>query len=130
MVAQSGWQAGFATLLIALLLTVISLYGLETYLKATGVNRMAKREMQSRQAVYRAESGIEWTKAQLTMNPDFREGVVQVAGVAVKVTAAPADGGYWVTSLAAAGNAKRKIGVLLENQFGHWYILRYQELHQ
>ncbi len=128
--AGRGSQAGFATLLIALLLTILSLYGMETYVKANGENRMAKREAQSRQALYRAESGVEWAKGQLVNNPDFREGVLDSAGGFVTVTAAPSEGGYWVTSVAQAGMAQRKIGVLLQNESGHWRILRYQELHQ
>lgn len=123
-------EAGFATLLIVLLLTVLSFYGMESYVKANGEMRMAKRETKSRQAVYLAESGVEWAKAQLTLNPNFREGALNVAGKLVTVTAAPSEGGYWVTSVAEAGSAKRKIGVLLQNQSGHWQILRYQELHQ
>ncbi len=93
---------------------------------------MAKREAQSRQAVYLAESGVEWAKGQLAHDPDFREGVLDLAGGLVTVTAAPSEGGYWVTSVAKAkaGMAQRKIGVLLHNESGHWRILRYQELHQ
>lgn len=130
LVNERGFQAGFATLLIALLLTVLSLYGMESYVKANGEKRIAKRETQSRQAVYRGESGVEWAKWQLTVNPDFREGGVDIAGGLVRVTAAPSEGGYWVTSIAEAGTAKRKIGVLLQQESGKWKIVRYQELHQ
>lgn len=123
-------QTGFATLLVALLLTILSLYGLEIYVKANAENRIAKREVQSRQAVYLAESGVEWTKSQLDHQPDFRAGSFELAGATVSVAATLSEGGYWVTSVAQAGLAKRKIGVLLQNRSGHWQVVRYQELHQ
>lgn len=122
--------SGFATLFVALLLTLLSLYGLETYVKANVENRIAKREVQSRQAVFLAESGVEWTKGQLDHQPDFRAGSFELGSGTVTVDATPSEGGYWVRSVARAGMAERKIGVLLQNRSGHWQTVRYQELHQ
>lgn len=123
-------DSGFATLLIMILLTVLSVYGLQGYVQANSLNRMARREAQSRQAIYAAEGGIEWAKSQLIRDPSWQNGQYLLAGGQVTVTAQQSEGGYMVTSLAHAGLAERKLQVLLKVDTGQWTVLRYQELHR
>ncbi|MHB1653764.1 MAG: PilX N-terminal domain-containing pilus assembly protein [Desulfitobacteriaceae bacterium] len=123
-------ESGFVTLLILLLMTTLSIYGMEGYIKANAQNLMAKREAQSRQAYYAAEGGIEWAKSQLVLNPAWRNGQVSLAGGPVIVTAELSEGGYQVTSTAHAGLAERKIQALFRVSSGQWTVLRYQELHR
>ena len=117
-----------------LLLTALSIYGVEGYLKANAQDRIARREVQSRQAIYAAEGGIEWAKSELLLDPDWKIGELSLAGGQVTVTAESnadlAEGGYLVTSTAHAGWAVRKIAVCLKRSPGRWLVLRYQEMHQ
>lgn len=122
-------ESGFVTLLVMLLLTVFFLYGLEGYENANGLNRMARREAQSRQAVHAAEGGIEWAKSQLQKDPSWQGGEYLLGERRVVVTAEQSEGGYLVISSAHAGMAERDIKVLMKMNAGHWTVLRYQELH-
>lgn len=122
-------QAGFATLLILILLVTLSLYGLEEYIGANAVNRMARREVQARQAVYTAEAGIEWAKAQLERNPAWENGTLLLSQGQVQVVASRSGEGFWVTSTSEVGLAQRKIKVFLQQASGQWMLTHYSELH-
>ncbi|MHB8124042.1 MAG: hypothetical protein ACYDEJ_00135 [Desulfitobacteriaceae bacterium] len=90
---------------------------------------MVKRLTQSHQAIYSAEGGIEWAKAQLSHNPNWQGGSKLVAECQTKVSISANGEGYWVTSLATSGLAKREIIVYLSLDSGKWSITHYQELH-
>lgn len=90
----------------------------------------AKREAQARQAVYLAEGGLEWAKAQLKVNPSWTGGTVTISGKQVLVTTQASGGGYWVTAKATTGFAQREIKVFVENTTGKWKMTQYQELHR
>jgi len=120
---------GFATLLIIVLIATLSGFGLEVYSKANSENRMARRESQSRQAIYAAEGGVEWAKAQLKVDPLVSGGNIALGEGQVKVSITAAEGGYWVTSEANSGFARRKVKVFLKLDSGDWIVSHYQELH-
>ena len=123
-------QGGFVTLLVLILLTTLAAAGLQTYVKANAVNRTARREAQSRQAVYLAEGGIEAAKGQLAVNPAWGGGIIQIGISQVQVTVtAISEGKYQVTSTAQAGLAVRKLEVILVNDTGRWTVSGYREVH-
>jgi len=123
-------SAGFATLIILILILTLTGTGLEVFIKANAGLRMSKRQAQSQQAVYCAEGGIEWAKAQLLYNPEWRGGSRLVAGKNTQVIVTPGEEGYWVTSAAVSGQARREIRVYLHNNSGEWAMTNYQELHR
>ena len=123
-------SAGYASLLILLLLTTLSGLGMEGYLKATVENRMVRRETQSRQALYVAEGGIEWAKAHLLINSELREGALSLATGRVNIVIQVSGGGYKVTSEGHSGLAVRKIEEIIQLEAGKWVIKSYQELHR
>lgn len=121
---------GSATLLILLLLTILSGLGMEVYLKANAENRMVRRVVQSQQAVYVAEGGIEWAKAHLLFNPELRQGSVSLATGHADIVIELNGGEYIVTSEGRSGLAVRKIEQIIQLENGKWVIKSYQELHQ
>ncbi|HWQ89273.1 MAG TPA: hypothetical protein VN374_04805 [Desulfitobacteriaceae bacterium] len=122
-------NAGFATLIILILILTLTGTGLEIFIKANAGLRMIRRQAQSQQAVYCAEGGIEWAKAQLLHNPEWRGGSRLVAGNNTRVTVSLGEEGYWVNSAAVSGQARREIKVYLHNSTGEWVMTNYQELH-
>ncbi|AFQ43022.1 hypothetical protein Desmer_0998 [Desulfosporosinus meridiei DSM 13257] len=121
---------GYVSLLILLLLTLLAGLGMESYLKSNTENRMVKREVQSRQALYLAEGGVEWAKAHLTTNPDLRKGSLSLDNGQVDVQIELSGGDYKVTSKGLSGLAVRKIEEHLELVNDSWVSKSYQELHQ
>jgi len=103
---------------------------MEIYLKANAGNRMVRRETQSRQALYLAEGGIEWAKAQLSVNPGLRQGTVRLETGRASVVIEVSEGGYKVVSEGRSGLAIRKIEEILQLDTGKWLVKSYQELHQ
>lgn len=121
---------GFATLLILVLFAILSTYGLEMYLKAHIENKMVRREITSRQAVYAAEGGVEWVRANLKENLDFIGGQLELGEgtVEVSVNKVDVENGYEVISNAQYGLARRRLKVKLEKMSDSWEITEYQEL--
>lgn len=110
-------------------MTTLSAYGLEMYLKAHLENKMVRREVNSRQAVYAAEGGIEWVKGRVEGDPTFPGGERMIGEGTVDVRVIAIEGGYKVTSIAQYGLAKRRLEVDLERKSEQWVITEYQELH-
>ncbi|XWX60760.1 hypothetical protein AusDCA_0871 [Desulfitobacterium sp. AusDCA] len=123
-------EKGFASVLILILFATFSAFGLEAYLKAQTENRMAKREAISRQALYTAEGGIEWVKAELLTDPLFAGGRHRIGEGEAEINVTLGEGGYWVTSDAQYGLAHRKLKVFLQLDQGRWVMSQYQELYQ
>jgi hypothetical protein len=103
--------------------------GLEMLIQTSAGLRLARRQVQSQQAVYCAEGGIEWAKSQLRHDTAWLGGSRLVAGILTKVTVVPAEEGYWVTAAAVSGQSRREIKVYLQNVSGMWLMTNYQELH-
>jgi len=122
-------ELGFVTLLVLILFTMLSAYGFEMYLKAHRENIMVRREVNSRQAVYAAEGGIEWVKVKLEGDPAFLGGQLILGEGTVNVMVTGVQSGYKVTSMAQYGLAKRRLEVNLEKNMDQWVITEYQELH-
>lgn len=99
------------------------------YLKAHLENKMVRREVNSRQAVYAAEGGIEWVKVKLEGDPAFSGGKLMIGEGTVDVLVTGVEGEYKVTSIAQYGLAKRRLEVILEKNSDQWVITEYQELH-
>jgi len=108
----------------------LSLYGMESFIKANAQAKMARREIQSRQALYEAEGGLEWAKAQLRIDPSVISGNISFGSDQVQISILSSGGGYWVTSIAQSGQAERKITVYLQLDDGRWLETHYQELHR
>lgn len=102
---------------------------MEGYLKANVENRMVRREVQSRQALYVAEGGIEWAKAQLRVNSALRRGSLSLATGRVDIVIELSGGVIRVTAVGHSGLAVRKIEEILQLETGKWIIMSYQELH-
>lgn len=126
----SSLEKGFATVLILLLFATFTAFGLEMYLKAQTENRMVKREVLSRQAVYVSEGGLEWAKSELIKDPLFSGGKRTLGEGTVVVNVTVGEGGYWVTSDAQKGLARRKIQVFLSRDQDRWIMSQYQEVYQ
>lgn len=102
---------------------------MESYLKANAENRMVKREVQSRQALYIAEGGIEWAKARLLVDSELRQGSLTFETGKADVRIEASEEKYIVTSTGLSGEAVRRIEARLELRDGTWVIKGYQELH-
>ncbi|AGA69876.1 hypothetical protein Desdi_2452 [Desulfitobacterium dichloroeliminans LMG P-21439] len=122
-------ELGYITLLMLVLLATLSAYGLEMYVQAHGENKIARKEVSSRQAVYGAESGIEWVKVKLREDPSFSEGDLRIGDGNVHVQVVGNEGRYALTSSAHYGQIKRKIKVILLKVDEQWEIEQYQEIH-
>lgn len=103
---------------------------MEVYYKANAENRMVRRVVQARQALYVAEGGIEWSKAHLLVNPGLRRGSLSLATGRVDIVIEASEGGYKVTSEGHSGLAVRKIEAILQLESGKWVMRSYQELHR
>ena len=103
---------------------------MEVYLKANAENRMVRRVAQSRQALYVAEGGIEWSKAHLLVNSGLRRGNLSFATGHVDIIIELSGGGYKVTSEGQSGLAVRKIEEIIQLEGGKWVLKSYQELHK
>lgn len=90
---------------------------------------MVKRVAQSQQAIYVAEGGIEWAKAQLQVNSGLRQGSISLATGRAEIVIESSGGGYKVTSKGLAGLAVRRIEANLWLETGKWVMTGYQELH-
>lgn len=123
-------ELGYITLLILILLATFSAYGLEMYVKAHSENKIARREVNSRQAIYGAEGGIEWAKVMLEKDPDFREGTISIGEGTVKVNVLAVERNYIVTSLAQYDRAQRILKAELAKSDEQWLIIKYQEIHE
>ncbi|MFZ3102818.1 MAG: hypothetical protein WA113_11585 [Desulfitobacteriaceae bacterium] len=113
-----------------ILVLTLSGIGLEGFIKANAGLRMVKRQAQSQRAIFCAEGGIEWAKAQLLLNPNWQGGSKPIAEGQAQVSILANEGGYWITSLATSGLAKREIKVYLNLDSGKWLMTHYQELHR
>lgn len=82
-------ESGYITLLILILLATFSAYGLEMYVKVHSENKIVRREVNSRQAIYGAEGGIEWAKVMLEKDPAFMGGTIGIGEGTVKVNVLP-----------------------------------------
>lgn len=102
---------------------------MEGYLKANVENRMVRRVVQSQQALYVAEGGIEWAKAHLLVNSGLRLGSISLATGRADIVIELSGGAYKVTSAGYSGLAVRKIEEILELVAGKWVMENYQELH-
>ncbi|MEL1135159.1 hypothetical protein AAC978_08225 [Desulfitobacterium sp. THU1] len=122
-------ELGYITLLILVLFATISAYGLEMYVQAHGENKIARKEVSSRQAIYGAEGGLEWVKVKLKEDPSFSEGDLQIGDGYVHVRVIADEGKYTLTSAAHYGQIKRKIRVTLLKVDEEWKIEKYQEIH-
>jgi len=91
---------------------------------------MVKREIQSRQALYAAEGGIEWAKAHLLINPALRVGSYSTDMGRVNIQIKLSGQQYQVISSGYSGSAVRKIEETIEVKSEKWVISGYQELHQ
>lgn len=91
---------------------------------------MAKREAISRQALYTAEGGIEWVKAELLADPLFAGGSHRIGEGVAGIQVTVGEGGYWVTSDAQYSLAHRKLKVFMQLDQGRWVMSQYQELYQ
>ena len=103
---------------------------MEGYLKANAENRMVRRVVQARQALYVAEGGIEWSKAHLLVNSGLRRGSLSLGNGRVDIVIEASEGGYKVTSEGHSGLAVRKIEEILQLESGKWVMKSYQELHR
>lgn len=101
------------------------------YLKAHLENKMVRNEIASRQAVYAAEGGIEWVRANLKNNLDFTGGEISIGEGIVVVSVKPVavENSYEVISNAKYGPTRRKLKVKLEKPGDIWEITEYQELY-
>ena len=122
-------ELGYITLLILVLFATFSAYGLEMYVKAHSENKIARREVNSRQALYGAEGGLEWAKIKLEEEPSFSGGSIRVGEGMVNVEVIAHSKGYTVTSWAQYDYAKRTLKIELEKVNGQWLITQYQEIH-
>lgn len=91
---------------------------------------MVRREIQSRQALYVAEGGIEWAKTHLVVNPGLRQGTVTLETGRANVVVEASEGGYKVISEGHSGLAIRKLEEMLQLEGGKWLVKSYQELHR
>ncbi|HZK53206.1 MAG TPA: hypothetical protein VFC84_03250 [Desulfosporosinus sp.] len=123
--------SGYVSLLILILLTTLSLLGMEGYIKANAENRMVRRVAQTRQALYVAEAGVEWAKAHLRVNAGLRSGSISLVTGRVDIVIEVSGGGYKVISEGYSGLAVRKIEqiIQLNQDNGQWVLMSYQELH-
>lgn len=103
---------------------------MEVYLKANIEKRMLKRELQSRQALYVAEGGIEWAKAHLQENPGLRQGELALDTGQAIIVIQSSSGGYQVISEGHSGLAVRKIEETMQLDGERWNITGYKELHR
>ncbi|AFM42263.1 hypothetical protein Desaci_3368 [Desulfosporosinus acidiphilus SJ4] len=91
---------------------------------------MVRREVQSLQALYVAEGGIEWAKVHLQSDYGLSQGEVLFDTGQARISIHRLDGGYRVTSEGHSGLAVRKVEEILQKETGKWIIQSYQELHQ
>ncbi|WP_407308263.1 hypothetical protein [Desulfosporosinus sp. SB140] len=91
---------------------------------------MLKRELQSRQALYVAEGGIEWAKAHLQENPGLRRGDLSLDTGQATIVIVSSSGRYQVISEGHSGFAVRKIEETLQLEEGKWSSISYKELHK
>ena len=116
-------------MLILLLLTILSGVGMEVYLKANLEKTMLKREVQSRQALYAAEGGIEWAKAHLRLNSELRQGNIVLATGRASIYIKVNGSGYDVISEGHSGLSVRVIEEQITSESEKWTLTSYQELH-
>lgn len=118
------------SVVVLILLVSISLFGIEVVQKSHAELRIVKMEIQRMQAVALADSGLEWAKAELTQNPAWTGGERRIGEgiLAVSVRDSSGEEGYWVTSEAVHGVARRKLRALLLFDEGIWKILNYEVL--
>lgn len=123
-------ESGYITLLILILLATFSAYGLEMYVKVHSENKIVRREVNSRQAIYGAEGGIEWAKVMLEKDPAFMGGTIGIGEGTVKVNVLAGEKNYTVTSLAQYGRAQQILKAELAKIDEQWLIMKYQEIHE
>ena len=90
---------------------------------------MVHMEIQSRQALYAAEGGIEWAKHQLNLDPTLTSGRVAYGQGAAEIKIEKGNGGYWVTAEGKIASVSRKLKVLLLREEGVWVMRYYQDIY-
>lgn len=120
---------GFTTLLVLILLSFIAGSGIDAHIRAGGVNRIVHREIQSRQALYAAEGGLEWAKYQLAMGGLEGKKTLEYGQGQVSISLERDKEGCWVTAEGKVGSSVRKIKAYIKNSSVHWQILYYQEVY-
>ncbi len=125
-----GNQAGGASLIS--LITVLAVFLLSsTYLYLAQADlRMTTRYVQSKQALYLAEAGVELARSQLAIDPDWRpESSYTLGAGSFSLDFGTPNPGVTVLSTGKSGSAVRKLEVIIiPNPSGGWQVASYKEV--
>ncbi|NLM22058.1 MAG: hypothetical protein GX207_10010 [Peptococcaceae bacterium] len=123
-------QQGYVSLLILLVITFLVGLGNISYHKARAQEKMAVYEAHKVQAIYLADSGLEWAKANLTADPDWGGGSRDLGEGKIEVTVYKDTSGYQVISKSRfKETGQSRSGYLILNDTGQLIISHYEELY-
>ena len=122
-------RQGYASLLILLVITFLLGVGSISYHKAQAQEKMANYEAHKIQAIYLADSGLEWAKANLTADPGWGGGSRDLGQGKIEVTVYRDTSVYQVISKSKFKDAgQSRSGYLILNDIGQLVISHYEEL--
>lgn len=123
-------DSGFISLLVLLVLTFLFFAGSKCYFQTYSVQKQAKYLGAKNQAVYLAESGVEWALAMLSTNSSWRGGELSLNCGIAEISVKEEDTGFEIISEAAYYPAVEKIRVfVLVDDTGKFRWVYYEELY-
>ena len=117
--------------LISLITVLAAFFISSTYLYLAQADlRMTTRYVQSKQALYLAEAGVELARSQLAIDPDWRPALSYTLGTgAFSLDFGPPNPGVTVLSTGKSGSAARKLEVMIApTPGGGWQVTSYREV--
>jgi len=123
-------QQGYISFFILLIITFLVGAGYISCHKAQAQERMVDYEARKIQAVYLADSGLEWDRAALAANTNWAGGKMDFGGGEIEVSVIPSGSGYQVISKSKFGGAEQgRIALLTIDDEGQLIISVYEELY-
>lgn len=124
-------EKGFVSLLVLLLIAFLSWIGFEVFYKVSSQERIVRYEAQKIKAIFIADSGLEWAKASLTKDPDWKGGTKIFTDGEVKVEIIKNVQGYRVIARSQSENTVQcRFGDFIDEIDKGLTLVSYGELFQ
>lgn len=120
---------GFVSLLILLTLSALLEIGTLAFTKISSQERVVEYEGQKTKARFLADSGLEWAKDNLDIDPSWEGGNISLVTGEIRVDVSILPEGYSVTSSAESGRAQHSVyGELVEDHDNNLVLAKYGEM--
>ncbi len=129
--AEGFIKEGYISLLVLMVVAFLAGVGVIAYHKANSLETMAAYEARKVQAIYLADSGLAWAKANVASDPSWAGGSMDFGGGQIEVTVVTDGVHYKITARARLKETRQsRVGHFTADDHGKLIMNRYEELYQ